>query len=106
MANLIHLKLTRYVQVKEYLPELSHTRVINSSGKLGAARKNNITLRMLLSHTAGYGYHFFNTTLRDSDTPLPRTVETHLADPILFEPGTSWEYGVSYLYLSIKIMIY
>lgn len=55
-----------------------------------------MTLRMLLSHTAGYGYHFFNTALRDSDTPLPMTVESHLADPILFEPGTSWEYGVGH----------
>jgi CubicO group peptidase (beta-lactamase class C family) len=99
-------KLAHYQQVKEYLPELSHTRVIDSSGKPGEVRKNDITLRMLLSHTAGYGYHFFNTTLRDSDTPLPRTVEAHLADPILFEPGTSWEYGVSHFHLSVNIMVY
>ncbi|KAF2430807.1 beta-lactamase/transpeptidase-like protein [Tothia fuscella] len=89
------LNLDEPEQVKKYLPELSQTRVLNSSGKPGEVRKNYVTLRMLLSHTAGYGYHFSSTALRDSDTPMPRTIEHHLADPILFEPGTSWEYGIS-----------
>ena len=70
--------------------------MINSEGKIGDVRKNDITLRMLLSHTAGYGYQFFNTTLRDTGYSFPMTLEELLGSPVLFEPGTSWEYSVSH----------
>ncbi|KIM96871.1 hypothetical protein OIDMADRAFT_169650 [Oidiodendron maius Zn] len=90
------LSLDDAKQIKEYLPELSETRVINSEGKIGDVRKNDITLRMLLSHTAGYGYQFFNTTLRDTGYSFPMTLKELLGSPVLFEPGTSWEYSISF----------
>jgi CubicO group peptidase (beta-lactamase class C family) len=49
-----------------------------------------ITVRQLLTHTAGFGYPFTSATLRDIK---PREGETFVVPPLLFEPGTQWLYG-------------
>jgi len=63
-------------------------------------KKNRITLRMLLSHTAGFGYAFFNPELKSWSMPVGiNEFSGHPSDiisqPLLFEPGTNWNYGVN-----------
>jgi CubicO group peptidase (beta-lactamase class C family) len=49
------LKLDDHQQVYELCPELQAVKVLNDDGSL-VEKKREITLRMLLSHTAGFGY--------------------------------------------------
>jgi hypothetical protein len=77
---------------------LKKLRVLQPDGTLGE-KKNAITLRMLLTHTAGFGYTFFNERLRDWAFPVGvdefsgRIEDMNV--PLLFQPGDGWEYGVS-----------
>ena len=58
---------------------------------------NKITPRMLLSHTAGFGYKLLNErsfrTLPDDHVEHSGRVKG-LCVPLLFQPGTDWCYGV------------
>lgn len=49
------LRLDDAQQVHYLCPELNSKKVLQDDGTL-VDRKNDITLRMLLSHTSGFGY--------------------------------------------------
>jgi len=49
------LKLDDHEEVYKYAPELKKVKVLQEDGSL-VEKKKEITLRMLLSHTAGFGY--------------------------------------------------
>lgn len=64
-------------------------------------RQNPITLRHLLSHSSGVGYHFLDKRLgkvrawqqKNRESPPNGTVEEACDLPLLFEPGEGWAYG-------------
>jgi methyl acetate hydrolase len=63
------------------------------------APKGPVTLRHLLTHTSGYGYDIFNADLgRYIEVAKLPSVLTCMNDalrvPLVFDPGTSWEYGI------------
>lgn len=88
---------------RTYLPALGEARVLEGFDADGRPRtrapKRDVTVRMLMLHTAGFGYDNFNEQYR-------RLVdEGHLDNaglagmggltaPLLFEPGDDWEYGL------------
>ena len=79
-------------------PELERVQVLQADGTL-RPRKNDITLRMLLSHTAGFGYEFFHEGLREFGRPVgfdcfAGDESDILRMPLVHEPGTDWQYGV------------
>lgn len=85
--------------VYKLAPELEKVQCLDEQGKL-VDRKGDITLRMLLSHTAGFGYTFFNERLRDFGRPIGLDEFTGdakdlLKMPLVNQPGDRWEYGVS-----------
>lgn len=84
-------------QTEQLCPELKQLKVLRPDGTF-EDKKNAITLRMLLTHTAGFGYTFFNERLRDWAYPaggdeFSGRVED-VNSPLLFQPGEGWEYGV------------
>ena len=70
---------------KKYVPEIGKAQVITGFDKSGApmlrAPKRDITVRMLLLHTAGFGYDFFS---RDATTGFRRTMASRVSSP---QPG-------------------
>lgn len=91
------LKLDDGQQIEELCPELKTLKVLRKDGSL-EDKKKAITLRMLLTHTAGFAYSFFNETLRDYKYPAGvDEFSGRIGDiitPLVFQPGEGWEYGV------------
>ena len=59
-----------------------------------------ITLRQLLTHTAGYGYDVWNADLKRATDALglpgrPGSIDQLARFPLLFDPGTRWNYSIA-----------
>ncbi|MCE8007446.1 MAG: beta-lactamase family protein [Aestuariivita sp.] len=87
-----------------YLPALDELPVIEGFDSAGQPRlrapASRITMRQLLTHTAGFGYAFLDETYQKLEaehgqvTPISCTKASFKA-PLLFDPGTRWWYGTS-----------
>ena len=86
-----------------HAPEIAEVQVLEGFADDGApilrAPRREITTRMLMLHTAGFGYDFFNPTLarltRERGQANPRMgTKAGLQAPLLFDPGEQWEYGL------------
>jgi methyl acetate hydrolase len=86
------------------LPELAAPQVLEGFDDSGASRlrpaKRPITLRHLLTHTAGFGYEAWDANLvryvKVSGTPSTSTGKlASLRLPLVFDPGDRWEYGIN-----------
>ena len=97
-------KLSLDASIAEVLPELGNVQVLEGFGADRKPRlrapKRAITLRHLLTHTAGYAYDMWNVSilryLEATGTPSITTCRNaSLALPLVFDPGDKWEYGIS-----------
>ncbi len=86
------------------LPELADRPVLDGFDDAGRPRlrpaKRPITLRHLLTHTAGFGYDTWNAEIGRvmAQAGVPHAISRRraaLQTPLLFDPGTQWNYGVS-----------
>ena len=91
------LDLDDGAQLENLCPELKDLKVFSPDGGFDD-KKRQITLRMLLTHTAGFGYSFFSEKLRDWGYPAGVDEFSgriqDLVHPLLFQPGEAWNYGV------------
>jgi methyl acetate hydrolase len=88
-----------------YLPELSQVQVLEefdaTTGKAKLRSPSALpTVRQLLSHTSGFAYEFFDAKLHGyvaaGAVPSLRQGDGgFLKAPLLFDPGSRWEYGIS-----------
>jgi methyl acetate hydrolase len=90
--------------VGRFLPDLAAPRVLEGFDRVGAPllrpAKGPITLRRLLTHTAGFGYDWANADLRryaelTGTPPMASGRRAALGLPLVSDPGERWEYGIN-----------
>lgn len=90
--------------VKKYVPEIAEMKVLEGFDADGQpilrAPRTDVTINMLMLHTAGFGYEFFShEDKRYRDVKKTPSILTSTFDSIksvlLFEPGERWNYGVN-----------
>jgi methyl acetate hydrolase len=94
------------------LPELAKPQVLEGFDAGGSSKlrpaKGPITLRQLMTHTAGFCYETFNgamgTYQEKIGTPSVVTCKHRaLRVPIMTDPGTCWEYGTSVDFVGLAV---
>ena len=97
-------KLALDAPVGKLLPDLASPQVLEGFDAAGEPKlrpaKNPITLRHLMTHTAGFCYDMWNGDmvkyLEKTGTPSVTTCKNDaLKTPIMSDPGTRWEYGTN-----------
>ncbi|KZV96900.1 beta-lactamase/transpeptidase-like protein [Exidia glandulosa HHB12029] len=80
--------------VESVLPEINAIHVLHEDLTLKPP-KIKITLRMLLTHTSGFAYTIFNQKLNSLGRPHEFDARwDRWTQPLVHEPGTSWEYSI------------
>jgi len=97
-------KLALDEPIGKLLPDLASPQVLEGFDAKGEAKlrpaKGAITLRHLMTHTAGFCYDMWNGDmaryLEKTGTPAIITCQNAaLKTPIMSDPGTRWEYGTN-----------
>ena len=94
--------------IAKYIPEFAHLKVFNGVGADGKPILvdpiHPPTMAELMSHTAGFTYGFFGNTPVDrmyqdvkplSAKNLQEFIDRMSTLPLLFQPGTGWNYSMS-----------
>jgi len=87
-------KITLDEPLDEYLPNMSSIKILTQDNQI-IEPINSITLRHLLTHTAGFGYWFTSKQLSDWGNLKKEIGWTENYEPRLFESGTSYMYGTN-----------
>jgi len=97
-------KLSLDESIGKLLPDLANPQVLEGFDAKGEPKlrpaKGQITLRQLMTHTAGFAYDMWNGDmvkyLEKTGTPGIITCQNAaLKTPICSDPGTRWEYGTN-----------
>lgn len=95
-------KLDLDAPAKTYAPDIGKLQVLEGFDASGNSKlrapKRDITTRMLMLHTAGFGYDFFNANYntmaqKHGQPSVVSASRASINTPLLFDPGEKWEYG-------------
>src|SRR5665647_101663 len=101
-------KLSLDAPIGKVLPDLASPQVLEGFDAAGEPMlrpaNNPITLRHLMTHTAGFCYNMWNGDMVQylEKTGLPavtRCKNAPLKTPLVSDPGTRWEYGINIDYV-------
>jgi len=97
-------KLSLDRPASEVVAALSSAKVLEGFDDAGKPRlrapRKPITLRNLMTHTAGFAYEIWRPEIAQyqsaTNTPgITTCADAALTTPLLFDPGDRWEYGIS-----------
>jgi len=97
-------KLALEARVDAVVPQLAAARVLEGFDAGGQPRlrapRRPITLRHLLTHTAGFGYEIWVPEIARyqtaTSTPgITTCTNAALTTPLMFDPGEQWQYGIN-----------
>ena len=97
-------KLALDEPIGKLLPDLASPQVLEGFDAKGDAKlrpaKGAITLRHLMTHTAGFCYDIWNADMARhmEKTGIPGIISCQnaaLKTPLMSDPGTRWEYGIN-----------
>jgi CubicO group peptidase (beta-lactamase class C family) len=97
-------KLSLDAPIGSLLPDLAKPQVLEGFDAKGEPKlrpaKSAITLRQLMTHTAGFAYNMWNgdlaVYLEKTGIPAITTCQNAaLKTPVMTDPGTRWEYGTN-----------
>lgn len=97
-------KLDLDAPAAKIVPDIAAIQVLEGFDANGKPRlrapKRQITLRHLLTHTAGFAYDMWSTDIAryEEATGVPGIISCQniaLTTPLLFDPGDKWTYGIN-----------
>src|SRR6195952_3838747 len=105
--------------IEKYIPQLGNRKVLRPGATSlddTEPAKSSITIRRLLSHSSGLSYGFFDPgtlifkALNGRGVHDPRTTLAQMVDvladlPLIYQPGTSWEYSLAIDVVSRLVVI-
>ena len=95
--------------IEKFIPQLANRKVLRPGAESldeTDPAKSSITIRQLLSHSSGLSYGFFDpgtvifNALNERGAHNPATTLADMVDvladlPLIYQPGTSWEYSLA-----------
>lgn len=97
-------KLDLDAPASKVVPAIAEAQVLTGFDAAGKptlrAPKRQVTLRHLLTHSAGFSYEIWNTDIQKVQAAfgIPGITECRnkaLTTPLLFDPGERWDYGIN-----------
>lgn len=99
-------------KLKTFFPEIADRKVIEGFDEKGDPvfkdATNDITIGHLITHTSGFAYEIWNENIsklveRGDLASAFSADDEFLKAPLVFDPGTSWEYGIGIDWLGVII---